>query len=191
MKILLLLGSPRKGGNTDCLAEAVASGAEENGAQVESIRLNGLNLKPCQGCGACDKNGICIIDDDMRSLYPKCDEVDRVILASPVYFYGLCAQAKIFGDRMQAQWARRYLMKERFRRDEGRKGYLIMAAATKGTQLFDASILTTRYIFDAMEMKYGGELTVRGVDARKAVLKDEQAMEDAKQFGRDIANGLK
>ena len=55
----------------------------------------------------------------MTDLYPKVDVADRILLVSPVYFYGLTAQCKMFGDRLQARWARRYLLKERFREKEG------------------------------------------------------------------------
>lgn len=188
MRVFIVLGSPRKGGNSDSLAAKVAEGILEGNGEVESVRLNELNLRPCQGCGACNRTGVCIIDDDMPDIYKKCDEADRVLLASPIYFYGLSAQAKIFGDRMQAQWARRYLLKERYRLAEKRKGYLISTAATKGKQLFDAAILTTRYIFDAMEMDYGGELVVRNVDKRRDVLALSEELERARQFGRAIAD---
>ena len=141
------------------------------------------------GCGGCDKSGNCIIDDDMKDIYTTVDGADRLLLVSPVYFYGLSAQCKIFGDRMQARWARRYLLKDRYRQEEGRKGYLISSAATKGPKIFDCSILTTRYIFDAMDVEYGGEFLIKGVDKRKAVLNHPEEMQRAEEFGTDILAG--
>ncbi|MBM9519467.1 flavodoxin family protein [Desulforhopalus vacuolatus] len=187
MKILIVLGSPRREGNSETVAEAVKRGAEAVGGEVESVYLNDLQIRPCQACGGCSKTGHCILKDEMELLYGKCDGADRIILVSPIYFYGLSAQAKIFGDRMQAQWARRYLCRERFRRGEGRRGYLVSTAATKGERLFESAILTTRYIFDAMEMEYAGEFLVRGVDEKKAVLQQEGVMERAELFGRGVA----
>ncbi len=189
MKILIVLGSPRKRGNGETLAHKVAGAMEQGGSTVEYIRLNDLNLRPCQGCGGCDKTGNCVIKDDMTDIYKKVDDADRILLVSPVYFYGLSAQCKIFGDRFQARWSRRYNLKERFREGEGRKGYLISTAATKGSKIFDCSILTARYIYDAMDVEYGGELLVKGVDKRKAVLEVPDQMAMAEQFGRDIAEG--
>jgi multimeric flavodoxin WrbA len=189
MKMLVVLGSPRKGGNGETLARKVADAVIQGGGTVDYIRLNDLTLRPCQGCGGCDKTGNCVIKDDMAAIYQVVDAADRILLVSPVYFYGLSAQCKIFGDRFQARWSRKYQLKERVRQGEGRKGYLLSTAATKGSKIFDCSILTTRYIYDAMDVEYGGELLVQGVDKRKAVLKVPDEMLRAEQFGRDIVEG--
>jgi multimeric flavodoxin WrbA len=189
MKVLTLLGSPRKGGNSDTLARLIGKSIEEGGGTVDYVYLNGLNLRPCQGCGGCEKTGICILKDDMGPIYDAVDKADRILLVSPVYFYGLSAQCKIFGDRMQALWARKYLLKERFRQGEGRKGYLVSTAATKGPKIFDCSILTTKYLYDAVDVEYGGGFVVTGVDAKKAVLNLQNEMNRATQFGKDIIVG--
>ena len=136
MKMLIVLGSPRKGGNGETLARKIAAAVEEGGGTVEYIRLNDMNIRPCQGCGGCEKDGSCVIKDDMTPLFQTVDDADRILLVSPVYFYGLSAQCKIFGDRFQSRWARKYLVKERFREGEGRKGYLLSTAATNGTKDF-------------------------------------------------------
>lgn len=187
--MLIVLGSPRKGGNGETLARKVAEAMEQGGSTIEYIRLNELSLRPCQGCGGCDKTGNCVIKDDMTAIFQAVDDADRILLVSPVYFYGLSAQCKIFGDRFQSRWARKYNLKERFREGEGRKGYLLSTAATKGPKIFDCSTLTTRYIYDAMDVEYGGELLVKGVDKRKAVLEIPGEMARAEQFGKDIVDG--
>lgn len=189
MKMLVVLGSPRKNGNSETLAKKVADGIEKGGGKVDYIRLNDLNIRPCQGCGGCEKTGDCVLKDDLTPLFEVVDAADRLLLVSPVYFYGLSGQCKIFGDRFQSRWARRYLLKERFRVGEGRKGYLLSTAATTGPKIFDCSILTTKYIYDAMDVEYGGELLVKGVDKRKAVLEVPDEMVRAEQFGSDIAEG--
>ncbi|MCF8070088.1 MAG: flavodoxin family protein [Desulfobacterales bacterium] len=101
LKILSLLGSPRKKGNSTLLANHITLGAESQGASVESIYLNGLNIKPCQGCYACQKDDSkgCAVDDDMQDIYPKVLEADALIIASPVYWFNMSAQIKIFMDR--------------------------------------------------------------------------------------------
>jgi multimeric flavodoxin WrbA len=191
MRLLVLLGSPRKGGNSETLSRSVAGTVEDDGGSVEFVRLNDLELRPCQGCGGCNKTGVCVVKDDMGDLYDQVDRADRILLVSPVYFYGLSAQCKIFGDRMQAKWARRYLLKDRFRLSEGRKGYLISTAATRGQKIFDCSVLTTRYIYDALDVEYGGDLLVKGVDGKKAVLAVPDEIARAEQFGRDmVANKI-
>ena len=101
-KILVLLGSPRKKGNSTTLAKQIVQGAESAGAEVETVYLNGLNIKPCQGCYACQKKGAkgCAVDDDMQSLYPKVAASDALVIATPVYWFNMTAQTKIFMDRL-------------------------------------------------------------------------------------------
>ena len=81
------------------------------------------------------------------------------------------------------------MLKDRFRQGEGRKGYLISSAATKGPKIFECSILTARYIFDAMDVEYGGEFVVKGVDKRKAVYEHPEELRLAEAFGKDILEG--
>ena len=100
-RILVLLGSPRRKGNSAALAKQIIRGAESAGARVEAVYLNGLTIKPCQGCYACKKKGSsgCAVDDDMQSIYPKLIESDAWVIASPVYWFSMSAQTKIFMDR--------------------------------------------------------------------------------------------
>jgi len=189
MKLLVLLGSPRKNGNSETLARKVGEAVAAEGGTVEYIRLNNLKLRPCQGCGGCEKTGVCVIKDDMTEIYTAVDAADRVMLVSPVYFYALSAQCKICGDRFQARWSRKYLLKEHFRKEEGRKGYLLSTSATTGPKIFDCSVLSTRYIIDAMDLEYSGELLVKGVDEKGAVLEHADHLAAAEQFGRDMVTG--
>ncbi len=189
MRMLVLLGSPRKGGNSETLGRKVGEAMEKEGWTVDYIRLNDLQLRSCQGCGGCEKTGVCVIKDDMTGVYEAVDAADRILLVSPVYFYGLSGQAKICGDRFQARWSRKYVLGVRFRQGEGRKGYLLSTSATKGPKIFECSILTTRYIFDAMDIEYGGEFLVKGVDSREAIRHMPEELTRAEQFGRDIASG--
>ena len=191
MHLLIALGSPRKNGNSEILARHVGQGMEEGGGTVEYLRLNGLNLSPCQGCGGCEKTGECVIKDDMGAIYRQADAADRILLASPVYFYALTAQAKIFIDRFQARWSRRYLLDDRFRLEENRRGYLLSVAATKGAKVFDCSLLTMRYFYEAMDMVFADSFLVKGVDQRGAVRNFPEELEKAVIFGREIAIGVR
>lgn len=99
--ILVLLGSPRKKGNSAALAEQIKKGAESMGAKVEKIYLNGMNIKPCQACYSCRKEDSkgCAVDDDMQTIYPKLMKSGVWVIASPVYWFTMSAQTKIFLDR--------------------------------------------------------------------------------------------
>ncbi|MBB5347410.1 flavodoxin family protein [Desulfoprunum benzoelyticum] len=189
MHLLIVLGSPRKNGNSEILAQHVAKGMEDGGGTVEYIRLGGLTISPCQGCGGCEKTGECVIKDDMGAIYERADAADRILVASPVYFYALTAQTKAFIDRFQARWSRRYLLDNRFRMEEGRKGYLLSVAATKGAKVFDCSLLTMRYFYEAMDMAFADSFLLKGVDQRGAVRNFPEELVRAEAFGRDIAIG--
>ena len=104
--VVAFLGRPRKKGNSTVLAKQIIHGVESVGAKVETVYLNGLNIRPCQGCYVCKKKNStgCAVDDDMQSLYPKLVESDAWIIASPVYWFSMSAQTKIFMDRCFALW---------------------------------------------------------------------------------------
>ena len=186
--ILIISGSPRRGGNTDTLCAEVAAGAQGAGANVETVRVHGLDLSPCLGCGGCAKTGTCVVADAMTPLYALLDQVRVLVIASPIYFYALSAQTKIFIDRLQACWSARHLLGRggAGRPAPGRRGYLVAVAATRGEQLFTGARLCARYAFDALGMAYGGDLLVRGMDARNAVAADTETRARARAFGREM-----
>ncbi|MEA1883408.1 MAG: flavodoxin family protein [Thermotogota bacterium] len=104
MKILSVLGSPRKDGNTSKLMESYVDGVKSThtDADITIVYPNEENIKPCLGCNAC-KGGspkACIIDDEMKKYYEELNKADVVILATPVYWFNMSSQLKIFIDRM-------------------------------------------------------------------------------------------
>ena len=94
MKVAALHGSPRADGNIDILLKETLKAIEEAGHEVKLFKLNNLSIKPCQDCGGCDETGVCIINDEMDEIYDAIRSVDRIILASPIFFFCLSAQAK-------------------------------------------------------------------------------------------------
>lgn len=103
-RVLVILASPRKNGNSTVLAGQIAKGAEAAGAAVETVSLRKLDIKCCLGCYSCQKEDTkgCAIDDDMQSLYPKLLEAQAWVFASPVYWFNMSAQFKLFLDRVFA-----------------------------------------------------------------------------------------
>ena len=99
MKLLGICCSPRKGKNSETMLRTALGAAEEKGAEVEFFGVVGKNIHPCDGCWSCGKRGECHIDDDMQELYVKMKAADGIILATPVYFFDVTAQAKIIMDR--------------------------------------------------------------------------------------------
>jgi multimeric flavodoxin WrbA len=188
VRVLGLFGSPRRGGNTEILLEEALRGAEKEGAKVERLYLSDFTITPCKECHGCDETGNCIILDDMEKIYPKLLEADVVILASPIFFYGVTAWTKALIDRSQALWVRKYLLKEPSLGKEGkkRKGFFISLGATKGQKVFEGSILTVKYFFDVLNAEYAGDLLFRGVEAKGDILKHPEALQQAFEAGRKL-----
>ena len=101
MKVLGVVCSPRKGGNTEIMMNEALIGARSYGAETELWTTAGKELKPCDGCNTCSKkNGECHIKDDVQELYTKILAADGIIFGSPSYFMSVTAQAKIIIDRL-------------------------------------------------------------------------------------------
>jgi multimeric flavodoxin WrbA len=103
-QVLIILGSPRKKGNSSTLAAQISRGAKSPGAEVETVFLHGLKISPCRGCDTCKKRNSkgCAIKDDMQEIYPKLIKADAWVIASPVYWFTMSAQTKVFMDRCYA-----------------------------------------------------------------------------------------
>lgn len=98
-RVLIISSSPRKGGNSDTLCDQFMKGAEEAGNQVYKIRLAEMKIDYCSACYACKKTGHCVKQDDMAQVVDKMRNADVIVLATPVYFYTMCAQMKTMIDR--------------------------------------------------------------------------------------------
>ena len=187
MKVLGIMGSPRLKGNTDLLLDEALKGAKSQQAEVEKIVVDKLNITPCREYYGCLKDGNCVIKDDMGDVYHKLLEADGIIVASPMFFYGVSAQLKALIDRCQALWVRRYVLKN-LPGPAGR-GAFIAVGATRGKQLFDGSILTVKYFFQAIGAEYTGELLLRGVDKRGEIKEHPAALSDAFELGKKLVRG--
>ena len=184
--VLGIYGSPRKGGNSDQLLDKALEGVRTQGAQTRSIFARELKISGCLECGGCDKTGKCVVKDDMGLVYPLLETADVIILASPIFFYGITAQAKALIDRTQAMWSKRMLQKtpeQRKQYDSGR-GYLIGVGATRGKNLFEGAELTAKYFFDALDMTYEGGLFFRRLEKGSDVRKQPENLEKAVEFGK-------
>lgn len=189
MHNLFILGSPRKGGNSETMARAVASGLQTiPGNSVEFIHLNSLSIKACQACDGCSKTGKCVIEDDMTALYQSNDTADRIFFVSPIYFYAMTAQIKAYIDRCQASWARKYLLGQTHRPEDQRSGHLISCAATSGAKLFDGAILTVKNLCDTLDIQYGAPLLIKNLEARTALKNLPGTITSCEEFGVMIAS---
>lgn len=182
-KVLVLLGSPRKKGNSALLAGKVAEGAEAEGASVETVFLHDLEIKPCKSCYACQTPGSkgCAIGDDMQKLYPLMLEAEAWVLASPVYWFTMSAQLKLWMDRCFAFPA---YAEDPF---AGRK--IAVAMAYGGDDPFDSGCVNALRTFQDAYGYTGSKLVgfVYG-SAMKAgeIKKNKPLMEAAVELGKKL-----
>ena len=184
MKVIAFLGSPRKDGNTELLLKEAIKGIEKSVPAVRVFNLNLMKISPCQDCGGCDKTGKCIIEDDMSEIYNAIRTADRIILASPIFFFGLSAQAKIMIDRCQAFWCEKYLLKKPIPEGRyGRKGLLLLVGGMKKEAGVECSEATASAFFRTISVPEHKTLSFLGVDAKGAILKHPTALKDAYEAG--------
>jgi multimeric flavodoxin WrbA len=130
-RVLILAGSPRKGGNSDLLCEQFRHGAEKAGHQVEKIGLRDKQINYCVACDACQKNGgACVQQDDMTDILDRMIAADVIVMATPVYFYTMNAQMKTLIDRTYA----------RYTEISGKEFYFLMTAAVGNQALLERTL---------------------------------------------------
>ena len=186
MRVIGILGSPRREGNTEILLDEALRGASDHGGRIEKIVLRDLKITPCLEIYKCAKDGVCAIQDDMQPLFPKIVHAERLIIASPVFFYGVSGLAKAMIDRCHSLWARKYILKLPVSPIADRKGAFISVGATQGKKLFDGVKLTVKYFFDAIDVKYSDELLVRGADEKGEVRNQPEALEASYELGKRL-----
>jgi multimeric flavodoxin WrbA len=189
-KVLAIAGSPRRGGNTDRLLDQAVAGAASLGAQVKQVVISDLDIAPCQHCDGClQTGGICVIEDDMQQLHRDLREFDRFILASPVFFMGVPAQAKAMIDRCQALWVIKYMLKLPVSLQAGveRKGIFLSVGGNDYKNTFQGSINTVKSWYTSLDIKYSGELLFPGIGTYNAIADHPTALNDALILGKEIA----
>ena len=175
MKILGLSCSPRKSGNTEILVAEALEGARNEGAEVELLSVSGKDIKPCDGCQACIRTSECHINDDMQTLYRALEEADGIIFGTPIYFYGMAAQAKTIMDRTFA--IRRPLIKL-----ANKVGGIIAVAGNIG--LMDA--IKDLYFYIAINHMVAADYVGAYATEKGAIRDNEQAMKMAWELGREM-----
>jgi multimeric flavodoxin WrbA len=186
MYVLGLAGSPRRHSNTELLLDEALAGAASVGANTEKIILNNLNLRPCQACGGCNTTGTCVQRDQGPEIYEKLRAADFLILASPVYFMGLSAQAKTLVDRCQAQLVARYVLKRRHMYGAAgvrRRALFISVGARTDENLFQGSLTTVKSFFASLDFAFDGTLLYSGIDEKGAIKQHPEALQQAYSAG--------
>jgi len=191
-QIAAVFGSPRRRGNTATLLRQAIKGARDAGAEVSEIVLRDLKMSPCLEIYGCKQSGQCAIQDDFQGVLKHLLASQGILLASPIFFYTVSAHTKILMDRCQSRWVKKYWIDNvpfGAHRNH-RKGLFIAAGATKGKKLFEGSLLTVKYFFDALDTQLWRACLYRGLDFEGDVLKHPDYLDEAYQAGKEFAAAL-
>jgi len=187
MKVIAFHGSPRTGGNTEILLHEALRGITAAGHEVRLFTLNLMNIRPCQNCGGCDETGCCIVEDEMGPIYDAIRGADRIILASPIFFFGLSAQTKAMVDRCQAFWCEKYLLKKPIPEGPlGREGLLLLVGGMKREVGVHCSGTTAQAFFRTISVPRHQTLSFLGVDAKGAIREHPTALREAAEAGEKL-----
>ena len=177
-RVLILSTSPRKNGNSEALADAFRSGAEEAGHEVEKICLHGKRIQFCRGCLACQKTKQCVIDDDMGPVLEKLARADAVVFATPIYFYEMCGQMKTLLDRTNPLFPADYAFRD---------VYLLATAADGDEAAMDGAVKGLEgWIACFDKARLAGVVRGAGADGIGAIRNCPAALEKARNLGRGV-----
>lgn len=158
-RIAVIIGSPRHGGNTEKLARAFIRGAERAGNAVDVIFVADYRIGGCIGCNVCYSapRHLCALDDDMRELYGRLASADIIVIATPIYFYGVSAQLKALIDRLHNPVRGNFAVK---------KLALLAVCADTIDSVFDSVTAMYSSVLKYFSLEDGGSVKVRGVSAK-------------------------
>ncbi len=174
-QILIVSTSPRKGGNSDILADEFARGAREAGHTVEKVCLCDKAIQFCKGCLACQKTRRCVIDDDVQGIVEAMKRADAVVFATPVYYYAMSGQMKTLLDRTNPLFPAEYAFRD---------VYLLTSSADASESAADGVVNGLKgwiACFDKCRLK--GVVRGTGVTAPGDIRRHASALEAAHALG--------
>ncbi len=176
-KLLVLNASPRSGGNCDVLCDEFISGAVDGGNKSEIINLRDKNINYCLGCLVCQSSGgVCAHNDDMSEVLDKMISSDVIVLATPVYFYSMCAQLKTLMDRTFAKYTQ----------VKNKKFCLMSTAADNNDSAFDGTIQGFRNFLYCLSGSEEAGIILAGGVYEIGEIKNHKALEQAYKAGKNI-----
>lgn len=181
-KILGIIGSPRKKGNTHLLVDSILEGAKMEGASVDRIFLGDLNIAECDGCHACWKRFRCNKKDDMDDVYPKIAENDIIVFGTPVYWYGPTALMKCLIDRFVY-----FNCPENRTKIKGKNAVLAIPFEEDDPETAAPLITFFEKSLSYLEMNLSGRIIAPGVTIRGEIAKKTDRMREAFEMGRSVA----
>lgn len=175
--VLIISTSPRRGGNSDVLADEFARGAQAAGNHVEKVALCDQTVGFCKGCLACQSTGRCVIHDDANAIVEKMLTADVIVFATPIYYYEMCGQMKTMLDRSNPLFSADY----RFR-----DIYLLTAAAEEDEHTVDGAVAGLSGWIACFEKSHLAGTVFAGGVTSVGEIQGHPALKKAYEMGRSI-----
>ena len=177
MKILALIGSPRREGNTDLLVEQILEGSRTKGHTTEKLYLYDYTISLCTDCRSCKKGDyVCCINDEMQQIYPLMEEAELIIFGTPIYWYGPTAKMKLLIDRM------RPFVENRKLRD---KKAVVVVPSAEGPIACDPLLEMFRRMFEYLKMRFVGKVLVKAYE-KGEIITNKKEMDKAYELGTSL-----
>ncbi|MFX1342385.1 MAG: flavodoxin family protein [Promethearchaeota archaeon] len=173
--VLGIVGSPRRQGNTDLLVEEILRGVKDAGGTTSKVLLDVMDIRPCKGCFACEKTGVCVQNDDMAELIEQMKASQVWVLGTPIYWWGPSAQIKAFIDR----WVS--ISREHFR---GKRVVLAIPMGGGAESYARHTVGMFRDIFDYLGIQHIATVLAPGFGRKGEVKTAHSIMEEARQAGK-------
>jgi len=182
-RILGVIGSPRRNGNTHILVSRLLEGAQSEGAEVDTVFLGDLHIRECDGCHTCWQGKSCSKNDDMLGLYPRIIDSDIVVLGTPVYWYGPTALMKAFIDRLVY-----FNCPENRALIRGKSAVIVIPYEEESKETAKLVVEFFEKSLAYLEMKLIGRIIVQGVGERGAVSKKPERLTESYELGRRLVH---
>ena len=183
MKVLGINTSPRELSNVKIALEAALDAASTKGAETEIVDVNKLTITPCQGDNYCkEHDSECALNDDMQDIYQKIEEADGIILASPIYFCDVNAQAKLVIDRLYS-----YFMNPKYSELFSNKQVSIIAThGAAPLEAFESSLNTQMAAFEVLGFKTGDIINLDDNNVPGAINDKNEQLQKARDLGENL-----
>jgi multimeric flavodoxin WrbA len=184
-RVLGVIGSPRRNGNTHILVSRFLEGAQAEGADVDTVFLGDLEINECDGCQVCWRGQPCSKKDDMLSLYPRLIDSDIIVFGTPVYWYGPTALMKGFIDRLVY-----FNCPENRPGIRGKSAVIIVPFEEETPETARLVVEFFEKSLAYLEIKLAGRLIVPGVGAKGDILKLPQRLEESYKLGQQLTRSV-
>ncbi len=174
--VIGIVGSPRRNGNTEILVDEALKGAKDAGSDTSKVILDTLDIRPCKGCFACDKTGVCVQKDDMPGLVEQMKASQVWVLGTPIYWWGPSAQFKAFLDR----WIS--IGREHFR---GKRVVLTIPMGGGSETYARHTVGMLRDVFEYLGIQHSATVLAPGFGRKGEVKTAHTIMEEARQAGKN------